>query len=113
MLSTDTIEKGIDLFERGANESSVAEATGISAEEARAVADAIKMGETDRLFREIALAGVLESAAHVLRTGRGLIGDGASDVINEIWNFYPGAGLETGGTSGRARLCGDSEIPQP
>jgi hypothetical protein len=57
------------------------------------VADALYLGETDRLFREVALAGVLESAAQVLRTGRGLIGDGAGDVVREIWNSYPNAGL--------------------
>jgi hypothetical protein len=50
------------------------------------------------LFRELALAGVLESAAQVLRTGHGLIGDGAGDVVREIWSSYPGAGLKTGGT---------------
>lgn len=96
MLSTDTIEKAIDLFERGANEPAVAEATGISPEEAKAVAEALQSGETERLVREIALAGTLESAAQVLRSGRGLIGDSAGDVVREIWNSYPGAGLSTG-----------------
>ena len=52
------MEKAIELFGRGVNESSVAEATGISHKEAEAVADALNVGETDRLFREVALASV-------------------------------------------------------
>jgi hypothetical protein len=95
MLSTDSIEKAIELFDGGANESAVAEATGISHEEAKAVAEALQSGETDRLFQEVALAGVLETAAQTLRSGRGLIGDGAGDVVREIWNSSPGAGLST------------------
>ena len=102
MLTTDTIDKAIHLFERGSNESSVVEATGISPEEARAVANAINVGETDRLFREVALAGVLESAAQILRSGRGLIGDGAGDVAREIWHNYPGAGIKIGATDAHA-----------
>lgn len=98
MLSTDTIDKAIELFEGGANESAVAQATGLNNEEAQAVADALYLGETERLLREVRLAGVLESAAQVLRTGCGLIGDGAGDVVREIWNSYPGAALKTGGT---------------
>ena len=94
MLSTETIEKAIKLLESGATDSDVAKGTSISTEEARAVADAVYIGETDRLFREVALAGVLEAAAHALRSGRGLIGDGAADVVREIWHCYPGAGLK-------------------
>lgn len=41
------------------------------------------------LLREVTLAGVLEAAAHALRSGRGLIGDGAGDVVREIWHNYP------------------------
>lgn len=37
MLTTDTIGKAIELFERGSDDSSVAEATGISPEQARAI----------------------------------------------------------------------------
>jgi hypothetical protein len=84
------------LLERGSNESRVAEGTGISPDEAKAVANAINTGETDRLFREVALAGVLEAAAEALRSGRGLIGDGAGDVVREIWHNYPGAGVNLG-----------------
>jgi hypothetical protein len=94
MLSTDTIEKAIELLERGLDKVSVAEATGISPEETSAVANAINMGETDRLFREVALAGVLEAAAQILRSGRGLIGDTAADLVREIWHSFP---RDTGG----------------
>jgi len=93
MLTTEAVEKAIEVYEGGANESAVAQATGISHEEAKAVANAIDLGETDRLFREVGLAGVLEAAAQALRTGRGLIGDGAGDVVREIWHSYPDAGL--------------------
>ena len=97
MLSAEAIEKAIELFEHGSDESTVAEATGVSHEEAKAVANAINVGETDRLFREVALAGVLEAAAEALRTGRGLIADGAADVVREIWHSYPNARLKVGG----------------
>jgi hypothetical protein len=40
---------------------------------------------------------VLEAAAQALRSGRGLIGDTAVDVVREIWNCYPGANLQNGG----------------
>src|ERR1700740_1951039 len=98
MLSADIIDKAIELFERGWDESRVAETMGISREEAKAVADALYLGETERLLREVRLAGVLESAADALRSGQCLIGDGAGDVVREIWNSYPGAGLKTAGT---------------
>lgn len=98
MLTREAIEKALDLYEGGATESAVAEAAGIGHEEAKAVANALYVGETEQLLREVALAGVLEAAAQALRSGHGLIGDGASDVIDEIWNCYPGAGLRTGGT---------------
>jgi hypothetical protein len=110
MLTTEAIEKAIELYEGGTSESSVAEATGISHEEAKAVANALYVGETERLLREVALAGVLEMAAQALRSGRRLIGDDAGDVVREIWNSYPAAGLGIGGTSEQTRLCGDSEI---
>src|SRR5438045_6924543 len=66
MLTTDAIENAIEMYEGGANESTVVETTGISLEEAKAVADALYLGGTERLFREVALAGVLEAAAHAL-----------------------------------------------
>jgi hypothetical protein len=98
MLTRKAIEKALDLYEGGATDSAVAEAAGISAEEANVVTEALNLGETERLLREVALAGVLETAAQALRSGRGLIGDGAGDVVREIWNSYPGAGLRIGGT---------------
>jgi hypothetical protein len=92
MLTTETIEKAIEMFEGGATDSDVAERTGVSPAEARAVANAPYLGETERLFREVALAGVLESAALALRNGRGLAGDGARDVVREIRHRFPNAG---------------------
>jgi hypothetical protein len=50
------------------------------------------------LFREVALAGVLESAANALRTRRGLIGETAADLVREIWHCYPNAGIKVGDT---------------
>jgi MoxR-like ATPase len=95
MLTTDTIGKAIELFERGSDDSSVAEATGISPEQARAIAKALYFGETDRLFREVGLADVLEAAAQALRSGEGLVGDTAADVVREIWHCYPGAAMNS------------------
>ena len=66
MLTTEAIEKVIELFDGGADESDVAEGAGISPEEATAVADAIEMGATERLLRDVALATVLEAAAQAL-----------------------------------------------
>jgi hypothetical protein len=98
MLSTVAIEKAIEMYDGGATEAAVAEGTGVTPAEARAVAEALYLGETERLFREVALAGVLEAAADALRSGHGLIGDGAGDVVREIWNSYPCAGLKIGRT---------------
>jgi hypothetical protein len=96
MLTTEAVEKAIEMYEGGATEAAVTEATGISRSEAQAVARAFNVGETERLLREVTLAGVLEAAAHALRSGRGLIGDGAGDVVREIWHNYPGAGIKVG-----------------
>jgi hypothetical protein len=96
MLTTEAIEKAIEMYERGATGSAVAEATGIGPDEAKAVAEAVYLGETDRLFRELALAGVLEAASQALRRGRGLIGDGAGDIVREVWHSYPNAGIKEG-----------------
>jgi len=98
MLTIQAIKKAIEMYEGGATESAVANVTGIRPEEAGTVAEALNLGEAERLLREVALAGVLEAAAAALRSGRGLIGDAAGDVIREIWNCYPGAGLKTGET---------------
>jgi hypothetical protein len=96
MLTTEVIEKAIELFGRGSNQSTVVEAPGISPEEAGTVAETLYLGDSERLFREVALAGVLEAAAKALRSGRGLIGDGAGDIVREIWHSYPNAGLKGG-----------------
>ncbi len=106
MLSIETIEKAIEMYGGGATESAVAKDTGISPEEAKAVANALYLGETERLVREVALAGVLEAAAKALRTGRGLIGDTAGDVVREIWNSYPNAGIKLGETDRKTAEAG-------
>jgi hypothetical protein len=67
-VTIDAIEKAIEMYEAKATDFEVAEATGISPDEAKAVAGAWYLGETDRLFREAALAGALEAAAQALRS---------------------------------------------
>jgi hypothetical protein len=96
MLTIQAIEKAIEMYVGGATEAAVAEATGITRSEAQAVANVFTVGETERLLREVTLAGVLEAAAQALRSGRGLIGDGAADVVREIWHNYPGAAIKVG-----------------
>lgn len=97
MLTREAIRKAIEMYEGGATEPAVTKGTGVSPEEARAIADALYLGETERLLRDVTLADVLEAAALALRTGRGLIGDSAGDVVREIWHSYPNAGLQGGG----------------
>lgn len=65
MLTGEAIEKAIEMYKGGATDAAVAKGTGISPEEANAVAYALYLGETERLLREVALAGVLEAAARV------------------------------------------------
>lgn len=81
------------MLEVGKTQAQVAATIEISDEEAKAVAEALNLGDTGHLFREVALAGVLETAAMALRSGRGLVGDSAADVVCEIWHSYPGAGV--------------------
>jgi hypothetical protein len=45
MLTREAIEKALALYEGGATESTVAQATGISLSEAEALADALNNGE--------------------------------------------------------------------
>ena len=47
-----------------------------------------------RPYRPRDLAGVLESAAQAPRSGRGLVGDIAGDVVRGIWHSYPNAGIK-------------------
>lgn len=89
MLTTEGIEKVIELNEGGASEAAVAERACINPDEAKAVAEALYLGQTERVFREVALAGVLEAAALALRSGRGLIGNTASGLVQEIQHIYP------------------------
>jgi hypothetical protein len=93
MLDTVGIEKAIEMFEGGASEAAVAERACINPDEAKAVAEALYLGQTERLFREIALAAVLEAAAQALRSGRGLITTSASELVQEIRHIYPDTGI--------------------
>jgi hypothetical protein len=98
MLTTEVVAKAIEMYQGGATEAAVAEGTGVSPAEARAVAEAMYLGDTERLVRELALAGLLEEAAKALRSGHGFIGDTAGDVVREIWHSYPNAGVKVGRT---------------
>ena len=89
MLTAVGIEKAIEMYEGGASEAAVAERACMNPEEAKAVAEALYLGHTERLFRDVALAGVLEAAAQALRSGRGLIGNTASGLVQEIQHIYP------------------------
>jgi hypothetical protein len=95
MLTNEVIEKAIEMYEKGATEPAVADAIKISDDEAKAVAEALYLGEAERLLREVALAGVLEAGALALRSGRGLIGDAVAAVVREIQLCYPGARLNS------------------
>jgi hypothetical protein len=50
MLTTEAIEKAIEMYENGATEATVAEGTAVSPGEAKVVADALYLGETERLL---------------------------------------------------------------
>jgi hypothetical protein len=103
-VTIDAIEKAIEMYEAKATDFEVAEATGISPDEAKAGAEALQSGETERLVREIALAGTFESAAQILRSGRGLIGDTAADLVREIWHGYPNACIKVGDTDRKSTV---------
>jgi hypothetical protein len=46
-------------------------------------------GTTEQLFRELELAGVLELAAALLRSGQGWDEGTTGDVLGEILQVYP------------------------
>jgi len=88
MLTTETIEAALNLYEGGSTHHAVEQATGITREEAEAVANAYDAGETEQLYREVALAGILELAAAGLRSGQGWDEGTLGDVLNEIGHVY-------------------------
>jgi hypothetical protein len=72
MLTIDTTKKALELLALGHTFPSVEEKTGITREEASAVANAYDKDETaEQLFRELQLAGLLELVAAKLRSGDG------------------------------------------
>jgi hypothetical protein len=90
MLTTDTAKKALELLDHGYTFPSIEEATGITKEDASAVADAYDKDErAEQLFRELQLAGLLELAAVKLRSGEGWQESTTVDVFNEILNSYP------------------------
>ena len=90
MLTTEAIERAVELYEGGATESAVAEATGISGEEASAVVDALSLGKTDRMYRDQALASAFGNGSpEAMRSGRGLIGDSAGVIPQLASNDSP------------------------
>ena len=68
---TETFDKTISLLEEGYTYPSITKETGITPEDASAIGIAYFKGETEQMFRELQLAGVLELAALKLRSGDG------------------------------------------
>jgi hypothetical protein len=89
MLTTETVKKNLSLLDEGSTYHSIKEETGITEDHASAVRDAWFNGETDQLFREVQLAGVLELAAAKLRSGEGWDEGTTGDVLREILHVYP------------------------
>jgi hypothetical protein len=89
MLTTATLEKTLSLLDDGYTFASITEQTGITIEDAEVVHIAWFKGRTEKLFRELQLAGVLELAATKLRSGRGWKEGTTGDVLREILHVYP------------------------
>lgn len=88
MLTTDTLEKALDLLESGCTFRSITEETGITTEDAEAVHVAWFKGASEQVYRELQLAGVLELAAARLRSGKGWDEGTTGDVLREILHVY-------------------------
>jgi ABC-type glutathione transport system ATPase component len=89
MLTNETLDKAISLLEEGCTYLSITHETSITREEAEAVALAYDAGKVEQLYREIALAGILDLAAAKLRSGEGLEEGTVNDVLLEINHVYP------------------------
>jgi hypothetical protein len=88
MLTTDNFGKALALLELGYTFPSITEETGITTEDAEAV-HVVWFNETsEQVSRELLLAGVLEAAATMLRTGRGWDEGTTGDVLREILHVY-------------------------
>jgi hypothetical protein len=89
MLTIDTAKKALGLLDLGYTYPDIERETGITREDASAVASAYDKDETaEQLFRELQLAGVLELAAAKLRSGEGWQESTTVDVFNEILHVY-------------------------
>ncbi len=88
MLTTETVEKALDLLDEGYTYPDIVEETGITSEDASAVHAAWFRGTTEQLSREMQLAGVLEVAAARLRSGQGWDEGTTGDVFREILHVY-------------------------
>ena len=89
MLTTDTLEKALDLLELGYTFPSITEETGITTEDAEAVHIAWFHGTSEQVHRELRLAGVLELASARLRSGKGWDEGTTGDVLREILHVFP------------------------
>ena len=89
MLTTETVDKVLDLLDLGYTFPSITEETGITTEDAEAVHVAWFNGTSEQVSRELQLAGVLEAAATRLRTGQGWDEGTTGDVLREILHLYP------------------------
>jgi len=84
MLTNEAIKAAVELYDLGSTHFCVQEETGISREEAELVAQFYDAGETEQLYREVALAGVLEITARTLRRGEGVDEIALDDLLREI-----------------------------
>lgn len=89
MLTTETVEKALDLLDLGYTYPSITDETGMPPEDVSAVGNAYLASQTEGLFCELQLAGVLELAATRLRTGQGWDEGTTGDVLREILHVYP------------------------
>jgi hypothetical protein len=89
MLTTETLDQAICLLEEGSTYLCITQETGITREEAEAVARAYDAGQTERLRRELVLAEVLETAAAELRSGDGFGVGTVEGLLRAIERDYP------------------------
>ena len=89
MLTTETVEKALDLLDEGYTYPDIEKETGITSEDASAVHAAWFRGTTEQLSREVQLAGMLEVAAARLRSGEGWDENTTGDVLGEVLHVYP------------------------
>jgi hypothetical protein len=89
MLTTETVEKALDLLDLGYTYPDIAKEARIASDDTRAVGHAYVEDQTEQLAREVQLAGVLELAAAKLRSGQGWDEATTGDVLGEVLHVYP------------------------